>query len=210
MPRLSPYRLPCARPCKTGPRARLADTARLATQAANNPANGAEVRQWAATLAKIASPEPPCPALATLAPEVKEASLSRVAWQEAQVGWNQPARNHFPREVGPELPFLSLGGRYFTDGLYAHAPSRYLFALDGAWKAFAAEAGIQPGGAGSGIFVVKADGRELYRSPKLDRSKTAKVSVDVTGVKSLELLVEDSGQGNRGAWAIWAAPRLTR
>ena len=108
------------------------------------------------------------------------------------------------------IPFLSIGGRYFSDGLYAHMPSRYTFDLGGQWKTFSAEAGIQSGGSGSALFVVKADGRELYRSTKIKDAKTVKIAVDVTGAKTLELATEDAGEGNRSAWSIWCDPRLGR
>jgi NPCBM/NEW2 domain len=186
------------------------ETLALAKQLSKDTTKSEEVRRWADRLAEIAAPAPEWPTLASIPPSQTEASLSRVRWEEARVGWSQPARNYFPREVGPELPFLSLGGRYFTDGLYAHSPSRHVFDLGGNWKKFSAEAGLQSGGFGSAVFVVKADGREIYRSPKLKGAKSAKISVDVSGAKSLELLVEDAGEGNRGAWSIWAAPSLSR
>ncbi len=187
------------------------ETHQLAVQAAEAPTTSPEVRDWAKTLALIATKaETSWPALSSLPPETKEAMLSRVAWQDAQVGWMKPARNYFPREVAPELPFLSLGGHYFVDGLYAHSPSRYVFDLGGQWKTFSAEAGLQSGADGSAVFVVKADGREVFRSPKIKGAKTAKISADVSGAKTLELLVEDAGEGNRVAWSIWCAPKVLR
>jgi len=185
-------------------------THQLAEQAANLSTNLPPVRQWAATLASIAGPEPAWPSLEKIPAETKDASLSRVSWQEAKVGWMQPARNHFPREVGPDLPFLSLAGRYFTDGLYAHSPSRYVFDLGGQWKTLTAETGIQPGASGSAIFVIKADGKEVFRSAKLNGAKTASVTADVSGARTVELITEDAGEGNRSAWAIWCAPKVTR
>jgi len=189
----------------------MQDAQRLALQAAQTPATESEVREWAKTLAAIAAPaEPAWPSLSSLPPQTREASLSRVAWQDAQVGWMKPARNYFPREVDPDHPFLSLGGQYFADGLYAHSPSRYAFDLAGQWKTFSAEAGLQPGATGSAVFVVKADGREIYRSKKIAGSATAKISANIAGAKTLELVVEDAGEGNRVAWSIWCAPEVLR
>ncbi len=186
------------------------ETHDLALKATQDSTAAAEVRTWSKALADIASPEPKWPELSSVPPETTEASLSRVVWREANVGWAKPARNHFPREVAAELPFLSLAGRYFTDGLYAHAPSRYVFDLGGGWKTLTAEAGIQSGGDGAAIFVAKADGREIFRSPKLVGAKTAKISASVEGAKSLELIVEQAPEGNRAAWSIWAVPKVSR
>jgi len=183
---------------------RLQETRQLALATTNSPM----VRPWAVVLADIAGPEPAWPSLADVT--TNTVSLGRVQWSEARVGWSKPARNHFPRAVGPELPFLCLGGRYVTDGLYAHAPSQYVFELGGRWKTFTAEVGLQAGGFGSVVFVVRADGRERFRSKLLKRDATARVSVDVAGVKRLELITENGGDGNQGDWGIWANPVLAR
>ena len=198
----------------------MEDAQRLALQAAQAPAAEPEVREWAQSLAAITLPaEPEWPALASLRPETREASLGRVAWQSAEVGWMKPTRNYFPREVDPNHPFLCLGGQYFADGLYAHSPSLYMFDLGGQWKTFSAAAGLQAGATGSAVFVVKADGREIYRSPKIAcasapfisaATATVNISANITGAKTLELIVEDAGDGNRSAWSIWCAPKVLR
>jgi hypothetical protein len=182
----------------------------LAEKTAKDGATAASVRPWATALADIASPEPAWPALAAVPQATQEVSLSRVGWQEAKVGFSQPARNHLPPEIEPSSPFLTLAGRYFTDGFYAHAPSRYVFDLGGGWKTFSALAGVQSGATGSAVFVVKTDGREAFRSKLLKGSKTRQVKVDVTGVKSLELIVEPGSEENTYAWSIWCDPRLSR
>jgi hypothetical protein len=191
----------------------LFDASRLASQAAIDPKNSSVVQHWAAVLQEIIRQtidKPEWPALKDTAESVKQISLGRVAWDEAAVGWTQPVRNQFPRSVDPHMPLLCLGGRYFAEGLYAHAPSRYVFHLDGAWKRFKSYAGLQPGGDGTVQFVVKADGRELLRTRTLRKTQSMRVDLDIAGCKILELIAEDAGDGNRGDWAVWADPRLLR
>ena len=177
---------------------------RLAHRRPHAPASPAVIKQWAKTLADIAGPEPEWPALRDVPATTKDISLGRVAWEKATVGWMQPARNHFPRSVDPQMPFLCLSGRYFADGLDAHAPSRYVFKLDGKWKKFTSSAGLQPGGDGSGALCVKADDRELDRLWVLRHTQSTRIDLDVSGCKFLELLVGDASDGNRGDWAVWA------
>jgi hypothetical protein len=183
----------------------------LAEKTAASPAISDVVRKWADVLVDITHPEPNWPAIADLSADTKEVSLSRVKWDAADVGWSKPARNHFPRSVGPDLPFLCCGGQYFTDGLYAHAPSRYVFNLgDGNhWKSFTATAGLQSAATGSVIFVVKADGKELLRSKSIAAAAPAHVNVNIAGAKQLELITEEVGGDNRLAWSIWCDPMLS-
>jgi len=187
---------------------RLDEARQLATQKAQAPDTTPVVRPWAQVLAAMAGPEPVWPTLAETT--VAEVVLSRVRWTEARVGWGPPTRNHFPRQVGPELPFLCVGDHYYADGFYAHVPARLAFDTGGQWKTFTATIGLQAGATGSAVFVVRADGREVFRSKKVEGASAVAVTADVTGAKTLELLTEDAGAGSNMAWAVWCAPRLTR
>lgn len=139
------------------------------------------------------------------------AALSQAAWREANVGWGRPVRNRF--WVADDLVTqLVLQGQVFDQGLYAHSPSRYVFALDGRWKTFAAVAGLRDGAhpQGSAVFTVRGDGRDLYASPLLRAGARAEIKVDVSGVRQLELVAE-GGEGHpHNSWAIWADPRVER
>jgi len=103
-------------------------------------------------------------------------------------------------------------GEIHATGLYAHAPSRYVYDLGGKWKTLRGEAGLhaaqQP--YGSVVFVIKADGKELFRSPIIRKSAKASYEVDMKGVKTLELVVEDGGNGNGNDWGLWLDPSLSR
>ncbi len=140
-------------------------------------------------------------------------SLADVRWETAQVGWGKPARNHlwFDEQIQDGV-FLKLGGEVFQKGLYAHSASRYVFDVDGRWRTFTATLGLCDGAPemGSAVFRVLGDGQELWRSDLLRPSGCAKVNLDITGVKKLELIAE-GGEGHvHGSWAIWAEPTLSR
>lgn len=140
--------------------------------------------------------------------------LSDVAWSEASVGWGQPARNHFWFDEKIQRGVLiSVGGQFFERSLYAHSPSRYVFPLEQKWKTFTVVIGLRDGAVarkGSGIFTIRGDGRELYRSSVMRVGTRNTVNVDVSGVRQLELLAEGDGGNSDNSWAIWADPLLQR
>jgi hypothetical protein len=129
----------------------------------------------------------------------------------AEVGWLQPAANRIPTSEQMDSPVLDSGNIYAT-GLYAHAPSRYIFNLGGKWKELSGKAGLhtlhQP--YGSVAFIVRTDGHEAFRSPIIRGAKQATYKLDVTGVKQLELLVDPTDDGNHNDWGLWLEPVLSR
>jgi hypothetical protein len=157
-----------------------------------------------AILAGVRRPKPPVPAAAT--PEdVGEVPLSRLEPVEARVGWLQPAYDHLPR--GESV--IVAGGRVFDTGIYAHAPALHRYRLDGRWQRLTGECGL-PDGGGSVVFVIRADGREVYRSPRLEPGRVDRYDLDITGVAELELATEDAGDGKAADWGMWLAPTLRR
>jgi len=139
--------------------------------------------------------------------------LSDAAWSAANVGWGQVARNYFWFDEHIQNGvFITLGGKFYDKGLYAHSSARFIFPLAGKWKTFTATIGLRDGAniQGSAIFTVRGDGRELYRSRMLRVGERADVSVDISQVKELELLTEGGEGHNHNSWAIWAEPKLQR
>ncbi len=145
--------------------------------------------------------------------ERNEVFVSDAKWRTAEVGWGRPARNHyhFDRWIRDGI-VLTLGGEFQPKGLCAHAPAKHVFDLGGRWKTFAARIGLQEGAfeQGSGVFIIRGDGRELARSAKLQGASAKQIEADVTGVESLELIVESGKPGNANCWTIWGMPKLTR
>jgi len=167
-----------------------------------------EPRAKAAHLRALLEPVAP-QAPAKVPATVKSVSLSQLEFKTATVGWGRPLRDQVLVEH-PGQCFLQVGARFFASGLYAHAPSRYEFDLGGKWQRLSAGYGLQDGHAGSAVFVVRGDGRELFRSPLVRDHRLRELSVNAAGVARLELLVEDGGDGTSGDWGVWLAPRLER
>ena len=137
-------------------------------------------------------------------------ALGDAKWEAASVGWLIPSANRIPKgDVAS--PLLDCQTIYAT-GLFAHAPSRYVFDLGGKWTRLRGEAGLHtPQQAyGSVVFVIRADGKEVFRSSVIRNADLAKYDIDVTGGKLLELIVEDGGDGNRNDWGLWLDPTLLR
>jgi hypothetical protein len=143
--------------------------------------------------------------LSDLGPDVHEVQLSNVVWESANVGWGDPARDG----IGDGEP-LESGKQFYDSGLYAHADSSYVYNLDGKWKRFKAACGLQNEVEGSVMFIVKCDDKEVYRSDLIEEWTERPVNLDVTGVKKLELIANDGGNGKWADCAVWFAPTLTR
>lgn len=165
-----------------------------------------EVQRRAAHLQFLLGQRPGRP-LAELPAHDGWTCISGAEFRTAQVGWGRPLRD----EVRGERPgecFLQVGGRLFERGMYAHAPARHELDLDGDWCRFRSSYGLQDGHDGSVIFVLRGDGRELFRSPLVRDHEVRHLEVDVSGVKVLELCVEDGGDGATNDWAVWLTPEL--
>ncbi|MBP7275608.1 MAG: NPCBM/NEW2 domain-containing protein [Kiritimatiellae bacterium] len=139
--------------------------------------------------------------------ETTSVALTTVAWEEARVGWIRPTRNGIPDR---EMPLIFAGGRFHRRGIYAHAPARHVFTPDGQWKRLVSGAAVQDGKGGQVVFVVRGDDRELFRSSPVHGATVVPIRVDITGVRKLELIVEDAQDTNRGDWAVWLDPTLER
>ena len=156
--------------------------------------------------------DPPAPAdLAGITGD--HAYLSDVAWADATVGWGKPARNSFWFGDNFQMSaLLVLDGRFYDKGLYAHSPSRYGFAVDRKWKTLTASIGLRDGAnpSGSAVFIVRGDGKELYRSKVLKVGASQAVSVDISAVANLELIAEGGKGNSNNSWAVWVDPEVRR
>lgn len=139
----------------------------------------------------------------------RELPLSRVAWNNAAVGWGTPQRD-LAQPFDDRSPFLQVGGKLYDRGLFAHAPSTYAFHTGKRWQKLDTAFGIQDGFAGSVVFVIRTDGKEVFRSETLRPGQVGKVSVPLQGVSVLELVTQDSGDSNNSDWGVWLNPVLRR
>lgn len=135
--------------------------------------------------------------------DVHHVGLSRAKFVFAATGWGHPQRDSVP-----EMVFLEVDGEFFESGLYAHAPSSYKFDLGGKWKTFKSGYGLQDGADGSVVFVVRGDGKELFRTPTIKDHQLRRLEIETTEVKILELIVEDGGNGISSDWGVWIEPTL--
>ena len=136
-------------------------------------------------------------------------SISGAKFRSASTGWGPPLRDQVPVEE-PGQCFLQVGGKFFEQGLFAHAPAKHALELAGKWDRLQSAYGLQDGHAGSVVFVVCGDGHELFRSPLVKDQALRKIDVDVRGVNLLEFSVEDGGDGNTSDWGVWIGPQLHR
>jgi hypothetical protein len=132
--------------------------------------------------------------------------LSRVEPTRAVVGWGGPTYDNLPRKD----PFLESAGKLFESGIYAHAPSEHQYSLNGAWRQLSGECGLPSQAGGTVVFVIYADGKEIFRSPVVRPGKTESYAVNLTGVKELVLATEEAGDGKANDWGLWLTPVLTR
>jgi alpha-galactosidase len=122
-------------------------------------------------------------------------------------GWGQPRA----RQSVTQKP-LAIGGTKFEHGVGTHAESECVIALDGRTRKFSAKVGVDDNAnsdQASLEFVVFGDGRELWKSGVCRWQQPARdCQVDLSGIKSLELVVTDAGNGVNFDHANWAEAQL--
>ncbi|WP_411846688.1 NPCBM/NEW2 domain-containing protein [Roseibacillus persicicus] len=138
--------------------------------------------------------------------ERKSIPLSDIKPAEVKVGYGQPAYDHLPNA---DL-LIASGGKLFPHGIYAHAPARHRYELAKGWKTLTGSCGLAENMQGSCIFIIKADGREVYHSPVIRAGENHPYKIDLTGVEQLELITSDGGDGRGYDWALWLTPTLHR
>ena len=109
---------------------------------------------------------------------------------------------------------LSIAGRRYPWGIGVHANSSLTFEINGRYKEFRSDIGIDTGmrDRGSVVFSVLGDGKKIYESPVVKGSDSAprKINVSVAGVQKLTLRVTDAGDLDLGDVANWASARVLR
>jgi hypothetical protein len=92
-----------------------------------------------------------------------------------------------------------------------HAPGDVSLDLGGNCSRLTATVGVddEVGDAGSVTFAVQGDGRTLAATGTLTgASAPVELSADLTGVRRLDLVTGDGGDGNGSDHADWAGPTL--
>jgi hypothetical protein len=123
------------------------------------------------------------------------------------VGWGRPVRDRLP---GTNTPLAS-GNRLFAHGLYAHAPARHEWDLDGSWSHLRGLAGLANNHHGTSRFTIEGDGEILWSSDRLDAAAgPLAYDIPLIGIKRLALITDDAEDGNSGDWSLWLEPTLIR
>lgn len=149
------------------------------------------------------------PKLATEIPaNRKTIPLSQIKPIEAHVGWGRPAYDFLPQYNA----LLTNGSELFETGIYAHAPALHRYNLAGGnWKRLRGKCGLAARFAGTVSFIIQADGKELFRTPVINQEKgVVPFDLDISGVRTLELITDNAGDGGDNDWAIWFDSELAR
>jgi beta-galactosidase len=107
---------------------------------------------------------------------------------------------------------LSVGGTGYAKGLGTHAPSSVRVWLGGNCTAFSAVVGVddEVGDAGSVTFAVAGDaGAKAHTGVLTGTAAGQRLTVDVTGVRWLDLDVTDGADNGYSDHADWADARLS-
>lgn len=120
----------------------------------------------------------------------------------ATQGWGVPMKN---KSIDNKI--LTIAGKTFERGFATHSVSSLLILLEGKATAFTAKVGIDDevtGHDAAAVFEIYGDGKKLWSSGIMRRGDSAKLcSVKLSGVKKLELVVADGGNGNYYDHADW-------
>lgn len=139
--------------------------------------------------------------------------LSGLTWSSATNGWGPVERDRSNGEaLAGDGRTITLNGRTYARGLGVHAASSLSYALGGTCSALQTDIGVddEVGVKGSVVFQVWADGVRLYDSGRMTgKTTTKRLSLDLTGRRTLTLVVTDSGDGAAADHADWADARLT-
>ena len=104
-------------------------------------------------------------------------------------------------------------GRLYLKGLGMHTAARATYPVDEKYKRFDAALGIDDSTAGRGSvrFRVFVDGREKFTSDTIRGGQTSvPISVDVTGAKRLDLIIDFADRADEMDHANWLDARLVR
>ncbi len=132
--------------------------------------------------------------------------LSSLDLTKMRQGWGKPQVDRSIRETP-----LAIGGQKFEHGVGTHAVSVLWIDLAGGTEKFLASVGVDDaaGGKGSVAFKIIGDSRTLWQSGVMKPGQSAKpVELDLHGLQTLLLLVDDAGDGIDFDHADWADARF--
>jgi hypothetical protein len=160
----------------------------------------------AAIARRLIEPVTPTQSAATYDGNATVVALTSLMPDSVDVGWGQPAFDRVP----DESMVLSSGGQLFESGIYAHAPARHVYRLDGKWKSLSGTVGLANGHPGSVQFELEGDGKSLWKSATVKVGSTVDFNVTLSDVKQLVLRTHTTDDGAGADWGLWLEPTLTK
>jgi hypothetical protein len=133
-------------------------------------------------------------------------ALTALKADSATVGWFRPTFNRVPEST----LLIESDGEIFETGIYAHAPARHVYQLDGKWQSLAGQVGLASGHGGTVQFKIRGDGELLWKSKIVSTGKGEYFDVRLAGVHKLELVTDPTQDGPGSDWGLWLAPMLKR
>lgn len=138
--------------------------------------------------------------------------LSSQSWISATNSWGPIERNRSNGEMGStDGRTITLNGVTYSNGFGVHANTQMTFDLNPGCTTFTSQIGLddEVGSKGSAVFQVFADGTKLYDSGVMTGSSATKnVNVNISGRKTLKLVVTDAGDNNYFDHADWANAKV--
>ncbi|GAA1737553.1 endo-alpha-N-acetylgalactosaminidase family protein [Isoptericola hypogeus] len=146
-------------------------------------------------------------------PAAGEHWVSDLPFVSATGGWGPVERDMSNGEQAPgDGSPITLRGTVYEKGIGAGSPSRVRLFLGERCETFTATVGLDDSQAtrGSVAFEVLGDDASLASTPVLrGGGATQDLAVDVSGVRYLDLVVTDGGDGGGNDHADWAGAQLT-
>jgi hypothetical protein len=106
---------------------------------------------------------------------------------------------------------ITIGSRHFRRGLGTHADSHIVYDVGGGYRRFQSWAGADGASHATITMEVWADGKKQWESSLMTRAGAPKwVDLDLTGVKTLELVVGHGSDDIMSDHANWADAKLLR
>ena len=128
--------------------------------------------------------------------------------------WGELGMDTAVKPTGGTGAKLRIKDKEYQHGLGHHASGEMIVALDGLYKTFECEVGLQWQGGkaqGSVVFQVFADDKKVFDSGVMRENDAAKkVVISVESVDILRLVVTDAGDGVMCDCADWADAKLTQ
>ena len=129
-------------------------------------------------------------------------------------GWGELGIDTAVRATGQAPQKLRIKDKEYAHGLGHHANGEIVFDLDGKYKTFHTEVGLQwldGKGPGSVVFQIFVDGKKVFDSGVVRENDPPRpVTVSVEGADELRLVASDAGDGITSDCADWADARLVR